>query len=89
MIWGKTLIVVNLLVGQFAAALRLYNLHLNLSSLQGESVACLVSIFGAEYIYHCANTPHQEGISNAPKEFSNKSPAGFPHMHRRGNILIL
>lgn len=64
-------------------------LYLNLPSFQRERVACLTSIFGAECILHCANTPHQEGISNAPKEFSNQSPVGFPYMHGQGNIVIL
>lgn len=66
-----------------------YKLHLKLPSLQGENVACLTSIFGAEFILRCAYTPHQKGILNALKEFSNKGPSGFPYMHGRGNILIL
>lgn len=71
--------VITLLAGQFVAAFRLDHLNFFFFFLQGESVAWLTSIFGAGCILLCTNTPHQEGISNAPKEFSNKSPADYMH----------
>lgn len=41
------------------------------------------------YLVQCVSTVHQEGISNALKEFTNKGPSGFAYMHLWGNTLIL